>query len=185
MQVILSIIIIITSIISVVLFGVPQYKKIDELKLTQGEQIGVLEQSKILTQKRKDLVEKRKNIDGTQLARLEKMLPDSPENVPLILEIDALARRYNLSLQNIKIEDSANTKVVDPIKKTTIVSLGEDIGVLTINYSVTGSYVNFTDFVRAMEKNLRLIDVQKISFNAQEEKNQYQYTMSVRTYWLK
>lgn len=185
MQVILSIIIIITSIISVILFGVPQYKKIDELKLKQGEHTGVLEESKVLTQKRKDLIEKRKSIDSAQLGRLEKMLPDSPENVPLILEIDALARQYNLSLQNLKVEDPSAASVVDIVKKTTVTSLGDDVGVLTINYSVTGPYSNFTDFVRALEKNLRIIDIQKISFTAQEDKSQYQYTMSVRTYWLK
>lgn len=184
MQAILSIIIILASIISVVLFGVPQYKHIGELKTKQTEYITVLEKVKTLTQKRKELTDKRKDLDIAKLEKLEKMVPNSPENVPLILELDALARHYNLSLQNVKVEDPVATTTSDAGKKLTT-GLSSEVGVLVTNFSVTGSYVNFTDFVRALEKNLRIIDVQKIAFTALEDKDQYQYSMSIRTYWLK
>lgn len=165
------------------MFGVPEYNKTQSLKTEKDQYTSVLANAKTLTEKRKDLMTKRNNIDSEKLARLEKMLPDSPQNVPLILELDALARNYGLSLQNVKIEDAA-AAATDGTKKP-IPGVSSDVGTLNINFSLIGPYTNFTDFVRAAEKNLRVIDMQKISFAPQEDKEQYQYNMSVRTYWLK
>jgi Tfp pilus assembly protein PilO len=184
MQLIISIIIIIASIATVALFGVPQYNMMKDLGIKKSEYTSVLANAKTLAEKRKSLLDKRNTVDTVKLEKLEKMLPNSPENVALILELDALARTYGLSLQNVKVEDAAIAAAAD-ISKKPITGISNEVGTLNINFTIIGPYINFTDFVRAAEKNLRMIDIQKISFTTQEDKDQYQYTMNVRTYWLK
>ena len=182
MQLIISITIFIASIAGVVLFGMPQYEKIQEYKIKKDSYNEVLDSARTLTQKRKELMERKAGIDEGKLALLDKMLPSSPQNVALILELDALARKYDLSLQNVKIEDTQKKTDTNP---TVTVGISADTGTLNINFSLIGPYTNFTDFVRAAEKNLRLIDFQRIEFTAQEDKEQYQYNITIRTYWLK
>ena len=162
MQLIISIIILISSIAGVVLFAVPGYKEIDEYKVKRDSYHGVLDSARTLTQKRIELMDRKARIDIDKLAQLEKMLPNSPQNVGLILELDALARKYGLSLKNVKIEDNQKKPDVTPGAVPT--GVNTDTGTLNINFTLIGPYVNFTDFVRASEKNLRLIDFQSIEF---------------------
>lgn len=183
MQLIFSIVIIIASTLGVVLFGVPQYKQIQELSGEKADYVDVLDKAKILTQKRKELIDKRNNLNTDDLKKIEKMLPNSPQNVPLILELDELARKNNLSLQNIKVEDVP--KGAAAVSKEIPVGVSSEVGTLNITFSLVGTYVDFTEFLRAAEKNLRVIDFQKIGFITQEEKDQIQYTVAIRTYWLK
>jgi Tfp pilus assembly protein PilO len=102
----------------------------------------------------------------------------------LILSLQSVASQYGLILQNVKTEDAAATTPTQGVKPGTQTSA--DLGTLTINFSVAGPYGSFTNFMRAVERSLRTIEVKKISFAVADPKTQnYQYTVSIKTYWIK
>lgn len=165
-------------------FIVPQYKATQALRVQAADYNKILENARTLQEERNKLVTKYNAFDQSLLEKLNAMLPRNPENVKLILELDSIAKQYGINLQNVKIENVTNEAQTNVRPGTA--PANPDIGTLNITFSVAGSYEGFTNFVRTVEKSLRIVDIQKVTFTALDDtKNTYQYTVGIKTYWLK
>ena len=186
MRLTLSILMIVAVVAGFAAFIVPHYHQISALRVQEADYQTILQNARTLQEERNTLVTKYNSFDPQVLAKLNQMLPNNPENMKLILELYALASQYGLSLQNVKIEDPAADASQTAVARPGAVAPNNEIGTLKINFSVAGPYGGFTDFLRAVEKSLRIIDIQKISFSAADDKAQgFQYTVGIKTYWLK
>jgi hypothetical protein len=58
-------------------------------------------------------------------------------------------------------------------------------GTLTLSFSTTATYTTFLAFMRDLEKSLRLIDIVSVQFASSDTNQLYDYTVSIKTYWLK
>lgn len=184
MRLILSILMLIASIAGFAFFIVPHYNTVSDLRAKSADYETVLANARKLKEQRNALVTKYNSFDQTQLGKLAVMLPQNPENMKLILSLQSVAEQYGMVLQNVKIDDPTSDAANQQGRPGSQAS-GE-LGSLTINFSVAGSYASFSNFVKAVEKSLRVIEIQKVSFSASDPKSQnYQYTVSVKTYWLK
>ena len=58
---------------------------------------------------------------------------------------------------------------------------------MDISFSIEGSYQNFLKFVGDLDKSLRIVDVQSVTFSSLSDKDasSYLYNFKIRTYWLK
>jgi hypothetical protein len=76
----------------------------------------------------------------------------------------------------------------------------KDYGILNLEFSTTGTYNNFIKFTKALEENLRIVDISSISFSSSNvavpgvtsgvstNTNSweiYKYNFKINTYWLK
>lgn len=181
MQTIISIIILVASIVSVVVFGVPQYGEYQKLRTEQSGYSTILDNAKKLKQTQTALITKSNQFSAENRAKLEKVIPDNPNNVPLILDLSNVAGQYGVKFQSIKTEEQKAE--VNPQKKPD--TLPADIGVLRVDIVMTGTYTGITEFVRTIEKSLRIIDITGLSFSSSDEKSTIIATISFRTYWLK
>jgi Tfp pilus assembly protein PilO len=179
MRTIIATILVIVSIVGWVVFVVPTYKKAASVKAQNTEYEAVLENSRKLDEARSSLLKKYQSFNKSDIDRLSVMVPESPDNVKLILELDNLASRNGLALQNAKVADDIKTGAAstapanDPYEK------------LKLEFTLVGTYNNFTQFMKSMEGSLRLIDINKVSFVASDDKQNYQFTVGITTYWLK
>lgn len=181
MRIIISIFMIIASIAGFAVFIVPHYNAIAALRLQKTDYETILTNARKLEEQQASLVNRYNSFDQAKLGQLAKMLPQNPENVKLIIELNAVARQYGMTLQNVKIEDTA----ADTSSRTTQ-QTANDMGTLNINFSVAGPYTSFTQFMKTVERSLRVIEVKKVSFAVADPKSQnYQYTLSIKTFWLK
>ncbi len=133
--------------------------------------------TKIISQ-RDILIAKKNTITNDDTKRLEKLLPSNIDNIRLILEISKIAEGRGLVAKNILVGDTL---------KTTSDTIGETntpYGILSLKFTVNSSYNNFLNFLRDLEKNLRLLDITDISFNATDS-GFYDFNVSLNTYWLK
>ncbi|PIR44927.1 MAG: hypothetical protein COV10_02140 [Candidatus Vogelbacteria bacterium CG10_big_fil_rev_8_21_14_0_10_51_16] len=112
-----------------------------------------------------------------ELGRIDKALPNSVDNVRLIIDIDNLASKYNMAVKNAKIK-------TDERGQETIGADTRGYGTVTLAFSVTGSYNDMRFFLRDLETSLRLVDVTSLSFSASEQ-DLNDYAIEVQTYWLK
>lgn len=184
MRLILSIIMLVASIAGFAIFIVPEYQDIQKLRVEKEDYNQILANARKLQEQRKKLVDKYNTFDPIMLGKLQTMLPTNPENVNLILEIDSIARQYGLVVQNVKIEDPAQQTPSTPRPGSAPVN--NEIGTLDISFALAGPYAGFTSFVKMVEKNLRVVDFEKITFtNVDETKQSYQYSVGIKTYWLK
>ena len=80
-----------------------------------------LDNSKALENERDKLTQKYSAINPTDLARLQKFLPDNVDNIRIILEIEKIALPYGMVLKDVKYDSTASDKK-DSTKTTTTVS---------------------------------------------------------------
>lgn len=177
------IILIITAAILFFVFTDPAYKDVMDLRSQQQEYNDVLTKSKELLSKRKSLQDKYNAFSTTDVDRLRKLLPDGVDNVKLIIDIDEIAKRYGLTIRNVRLDDSkAKAGAKDSI--ATITAGEARYGTIPMGFSVNADYDTFVKFLQDLEGSLRLVDVVNISLKPSAT-GLYSYDVSLKTYWLK
>ncbi len=186
MKNIFSIIIIVVSLATFGLVVKPQYSQIKEMQTTDNELESVLDNARTLQSLRDSLLEKRKSLANADISRLEKLIPESADNVKLILEFEQIAAQNNLEIQTAsatkdEYDESGTTQGFDVESK--------DYGIITLDFTLSGGYTEFIAFLSGLEKNIRITDLQTLSISPPSQGGsiggQYQYNMSIDTYWLK
>lgn len=157
----------------------PLLTHIDAQKVELASISSAVDTTSNLAKIKEDLLAKFNTITTDQQDRLTKLVPDQIDNVRFIIDVNNVASRFGMHIQNLQLSSAAGTSdssVVGPDGKT--------YGSLTLGFDVTGSYTTMRAFLSALDASLRLVDVQSVSFNANDnDKNTY--TVLVRTYWLK
>lgn len=190
MRNIFSIIVIIAAIASFVLIVQPQYKEIQVLQQKNSELEEVLSNSRQLQSVRDELLESRNALSEADLARLEKMVPESVDNVKLILELQNIANQYNLQIETASTdkegeEGAEGEEGTETSQDTSLVDVeSRDYGIITLNFALTGNYHDFLDFLVDLQTNLRIIDVRSIQFSG-DDSSSYSFKLTLQTYWLK
>lgn len=140
--------------------------------------------------KQNALASARNAIDKDSLDRLSVFLPDSVDNVGLILDINALAARSGLSLANIDVltDDSAASGGKGPAANSATGNFGigtaNPVGSVDMSLSAIGTYSALQAFLAGIEKSARLLDVREISVKGSDT-GVYNYQMTIRLYWLR
>jgi len=176
----------------------PAYKDIQELRSKQSSYDEALNNSNKLQTVKEELVNKYNNFQADDVKRLKKMLPDSVDNIRLIIDIDGIASKYGMKLTNVKYSVASKTNKEDsniptPVDMTNVFR-DKPYDSFDLEFSTKGSYSNFISFVTDMEKSLRIVDINSISFSSIEGdtsttpsniNSPYKYDFKIKTYWLK
>lgn len=115
-------------------------------------------------------------ISEADRTRLSKMLPSTVDSVRLIIELDGIAARYGLSLKNV---------VVNKADGKQVLGTSNPFGVLSMSFDVNAGYSTFLNFLRDLERNQRIADIDSLSVKTDDKSNIYTYSVSLKTYWLK
>jgi Tfp pilus assembly protein PilO len=137
------------------------------------------------TAQQNELTSAKNAIAPANLARLSTFLPDSVDNVGLVLDLNALAARSGLSLSNIDI--SANTSASSDSSDATSGALptttASPVSSADLSLSAIGTYPALQNFLQGVEKSTRLLDTQDIVITGSDT-GVYTYKMKLRLYWL-
>lgn len=128
-----------------------------------------------------ELAQQRDAIDPTALARLATFLPDSVDNVGLILDIDALAAHSGLALASI---DVANSSAGGQNAVSADGTTPGPIGTIDLTLAATGTYNALQTFLAGVERSERLLDVRDITVKSAAT-GVYTYQVTLRLYWLR
>jgi len=153
------------------------YSDVKELRIEQADYDRALSNSKELQAERDKLLAKFNNIGTVDLDKLNKLLPDNIDNVRLVIDVDNIASNYGMRIRNFKTETGDKIETVG-IDQT-------PYGTLTLSFSTTASYTTFLAFLHDIEESLRLIDITSVQFNSSDLSQLYDYSVSIKTYWLK
>ena len=135
------------------------------------------------TAQQNELASARNSIDPANLARISTFLPDSVDNVGLILNLNALAARSGLSLSNVDVlTDSTNTKGTSS-NEALPASGKSPVSSVDLSLSAIGTYAALQAFLTGIEKSERLLDIQDIVVKGSDT-GVYTYQMTLRLYWL-
>lgn len=155
-------------------------------------------------QKEVELTRARSQIAPEQLARLESFLPDSVDNVQLIVDLNSLAARSGVSLSDFDIQGGstdttatqaagamAGSAPIDPAATAAAsassvlgANLAEPVDTLELSVAATGSYAAFRTFLAGVEQSLRPLDIMELTVD-DSATGVYTYDMTFRLYWLR
>lgn len=210
MQFITPIILLGLSIAFFFVFSNPLYVSMTELRTKRASYDAALANSHELEKQREKLTTKYNSIDRTDLIKIQKFLPENIDNIRLILEIEQIALKYHMVLKDIKYNSTADKKnstptnggegvVIQRVENTQ--ASPKDYGVWDLEFSTSGTYDDFLRFTRALEGNLRIVDVSSIQFSSENQittpaaggkvvatspmLESYKYDFKIKTYWLK
>jgi len=132
-----------------------------------------------------------------ELGRLYNLLPTVPDYAALFVQTEFLAKANNLKVTSVDISQPLEQPLRErrtptPVQaesptEQTLEILPTNVHSLAINIQVSaGTYENFKLYLDDLEKNLRLYDVQTISFDAvnPETEEINSFNVNLKTYYL-
>lgn len=121
-------------------------------------------------------------IDPANLSAVTVLLPDSVDNVGLILDLNALAARSGLSVANIDVvtgDAAARNQSSGALPAT-----ADLVGSVDLSLSAVGTFAALETFLRGVEGSARLLDVRDLVVRGSNT-GVYDYQMALRLYWLR
>jgi len=98
-----------------------------------------------------------------ELEKLDQVLPDDPEVPELMIQLETMASQNNLILKSI--------------------NFSENQGEIAAQVILAGSYQAFKNYLKAVENNLRLMDVVNLDFQAPKDSSLYDFNLTIKAYY--
>lgn len=176
-----------------------EYKDVQDLQAQVAENNKTLDIAAKLSARHKELKDKFNLISQDEKARLEKLLPDTVDNVRLIIDINNIAEKVGIVIRDISINASEGGDAKAGSARTQGSTfddvIGDDairyadtskLGVITFSFSVSAKYEVFLAFLEQLEESLRIVDIRNIEISrGSAEGAIYDYKVTMDTYWLK
>ena len=177
------------------LYTDPSYSQIQTLSAQNAQYDAALANATQLEQFKQTLLTRFNSFNPTDLKRLSTMLPDQVDNIRLILDLDNIAASHGMAMQNVNVSASAsqsgNTTAVGAIT-----TAQQPYNSLTLQFTTTGTYTQFKQFLGDLQSSLRIVDVVSLVISntvpsavtagqGASAAPQYTYVMTLQTYWLR
>jgi Tfp pilus assembly protein PilO len=187
---------IVASIGIFVALVVPRYQIVQATRADVAAYTADLATATQLQQSRQSLIAQYNTIQKSDLDNIQTLLPDSVDNIRLIIQMNALATKDGLSslrsvdynADDVSAADSSSTAATSATDPTANLPYGQFV----MSFQTSGQYSNFLSFLSDLQQNLRLIDVTNIVFTEATDANGNQtvasgltYKVTLTTYWLK
>jgi capsular polysaccharide biosynthesis protein len=159
----------------------PQYEEVQKLNKQKNDNDTMLQLAQDLQRQRDILQVSYNNIGIEERRNLEKLLPDTVDNVRLVLDINNIAEQYGISIQNIDIsKENSDTdeRVASSVERSS------DIGTISLGFTITSTYEVFINFMKDLEEALRVVDIKSLNISPAQGVFM-NYEVVIDTYWLR
>lgn len=171
-------------VIAVGLFAVytnPTYQDVKTAQAQAEQYDQALTQSSQLRSARDQLLSRRNTFSADDVRKLERILPDNVDNIRLIIDIDNIAARYGLQVKDVALGQTSAA----PGSKTAAIGQGSQVvGTVELGFAVSATYDNFMAFLQDLQRSVRVVDIEGISFSAGTG-DLNTYGLQIKTYWLR
>lgn len=165
----------------------PRYKEIQSARADIASYQKRLDTAKKLSTSREELIARYNSIPKADLDNLKTALPDTVDNIRLIIQLDSLATKNGLSSLR-----GVNYDSVSPASTSSVAGAPQKpYGDFILSFETTGQYKNFLSFISDLEQNLRLVDISAVQFGSTSSTtagnpvSSLTYKVTLKTYWLK
>lgn len=109
--------------------------------------------------------------------KLRHIIPVAKEVAEILVQLESIANKNEMAFDSISLEDSAKTS--SGAAGAAASTLPAGVTELPVKVALNGPYENFRNYIRDLEDNIRLIDVDSISMQ------NGQYSLAATVYYLK
>ncbi len=160
----------------------PTFDRIKALRAEEGQFDQALDKSRELQAIRDQLLSRYNTFTTADILRLEKLLPDAVDNVRLALDLDNMAASHGARIRNVTV--AGERREPERGARPVIGAEERPYGSVILSFSVPMTYENFIAFLKDLEQSLRLVDVTQLAF-VESKGGVYDFSVGIRTYWLK
>lgn len=147
-----------------------------------------------LAANRDELIKLMNSFTADELRRVELSLPQGADASNLLVSMEDLASRHGLAIRQLDIVEGAGARSgaaaaaagqPRPGGITAVVSPSSGaLAELPLVFNVSGSYEAFKRLLRDLERNLRIIDVQDLTFQSPSSPTGFsEFSMQLKTYY--
>jgi len=162
-------------------------KLIEEIKTTNlvsSGYVSALSSAKELVRLREEVRKDWNNISSDDQARMKKMIPDTVDNIRLVIDLNSIAVRNGFSLKNIRASASSDGKKDSGIKSAANSLSVPILDTVTVSFNTTAQYGQFINFLNDLEKSLRIMDITHLTLSGSDT-GTYDFGVELKTYWLR
>lgn len=178
MRVIISFLFLATAVVLFFVKTQPYLNDIKTLQLEKQEYGDALASSRELQTLRDKLLSQYNAISQDDRDRLNKLLPLQIDSSNLIVMFEEIVKAHGLLLKKVDVKESkqqsANSSVV-------LGAVSSPYKTINLTISVSGPYASILALFSDLDKSLRLVDVENISFSAATT-DTYEFSITARTY---
>lgn len=168
------------------LFINPLNDQIKDLSKKKQDNDQMLELAEELQRKRDDIHKAFNNISVEERKELEKLLPDTVDNVRLILAINDVAERYGVVIKNISVSKDGEKDKNQGSNVISSVDTTGDIGIITLGFTIESTYDVFINFMKDLEESLRIVDIKSLDISGGRDNDVFlNFGITLDTYWLR
>lgn len=178
---IISIVFLAAAIATFFMLTQPLYNEIKDLSVQRSSFEEALSNSKQIQETRDNLLSQYNKISQENLDRLNKILPAQAGAMKFILDMESIAQKNGMILKNIDIKEKEGGEISEKV------NFGDEIKsweMVPLSLKLSGSYKSFYLFLKDIEKNLRLTDINAVTFSAGEA-DFYEFVVEGTFYWKK
>lgn len=168
------------------LYTKPAYDSAQLLKEENESYDLALQKAAELQRLKASLLARYNSFNPQDIERLHKLLPDHVDNVRLVLDLDNLAAKHGIAVQNVVVsrpsggETTTGASVIGPSS--------EQFDSVTLTFSTIATYEAFQALLLDLESSLRVVDVLDLQMAADAvepgAEPTYRFDITLRTYWL-
>jgi Tfp pilus assembly protein PilO len=188
MRTIVSLICLVAAGAIFMLYTKPNYDGVQSQNAQIAQYDQALEKATELQQLKQTLLSRYNTFNPSDIERLQKLLPDHVDNVRLILDLDSLAGKHGMALQNVAVSGAEAKANTAQTASGAIGASKQKYDSLTIKFTTQGTYDTFRSFLADIEKDLRIVDLVSLDLSnatGAGDNRIYTFDITLRTYWLK
>lgn len=170
--------------------------EVKAVRQVNDQYLAAIDNADKLVEVRKKVLDSYNAISEEDRDRLDKMIPNTVDNIRLIIDLNGIADERGLSLRNVKAVAGAAKQTSSPSAPQQPSAGGgaassrsvniptPTLDTVTVSFSVSAPYQQFIDLLRDLEANLRIMDVSRLTVSAGQN-GMYDFGVELKTYWLR
>lgn len=168
--------------------------EIKAVRVVNDQYISAIANADELIKVRDSVLKSYNDISTEDRERIDKIIPNTVDNIRLVIDMNSIGLKRGFSLKNIKAVAASQTGTgasAQSVPTRTSSSVARDgaipnptLDTVTVSFSVSASYQQFIEFMRDLEANLRIMDLTHLTVSANSTGN-YDFGVELKTYWLR
>jgi hypothetical protein len=179
-----ALILIILSIALYVTYTHGLWLDAQNIKAVNDQYTSAIDNAQKLISVRDKVLKEYSNISADDRDKLDKMIPNTVDNIRLIIDLNNAALQHGLSLKNVTATTKDSSSNTTPSSSQTGGISIPKLDTVAVSFSVSAPYQQFIGFLQALEANLRIMDVTHLTVSANDTGN-YDFSVQLNTYWLR
>lgn len=154
------------------------------IKSVNDQYASAIDSAQKLISVRDQVLKQYNSISADDRDKLDKMIPNTVDNIRLIIDLNNVALQHGISLKNVSATTKPSSSNISPVSASTGGISIPTLDVVSVSFSVSAPYQQFISFLQAIESNLRIMDVTHLTVSASDKGN-YDFSVQLNTYWLR